>query len=58
MIRIGLLVGSGAAVAAPGLLLKVHAAGSDGSSQTKFRPSQVCNELKSALNCGKDPLMA
>lgn len=42
MIRIGLLVGSGAAVAAPGLVLKVHAAGSDGSNQTKFRPSQVC----------------
>lgn len=41
MIRIGLLVSSGAAVAAPGLLLKVHAAGSDGSNQTKFRPSQL-----------------
>jgi len=41
MIRIGLLVSSGAAVAAPALLLKVHAAGSDGSNQTKYRPSQL-----------------
>jgi len=46
MIRFGLLVSSGAAVAAPGLVLKVHAAGSEASNQTKFRPSQVRNELK------------
>jgi hypothetical protein len=36
-----LLVGGGAAVAAPGLVLKVHAAGGDGSNQRKFRPSQL-----------------